>query len=445
MRITPWGFLDKWQQQFLACKGDKILCTGRQVGKSVVCGKDAGDYAHDHPDMEPIVIVAPTERQSNALFDKVLTYLLEYYPKEVHTSGKYKPTKKRICMKNVKDPKKPGVEIYCLPVGLNGLGIRFLTIGRLYVDEASRVPMDVWDAITPALLTTGGDCVFLSTPHGAEGEFYNCWINKDNAYSSFTRFSIDSEKVIRERKFSPAWTEKQREKALMKIEQAKARMSKMKYAQEYLGKFLSNLRRIFSDELIKERMTEERTERCRSRDHEGEYYLGIDVGRIYDPSTYEILWSENAKNVIQCDSIVIERERTTEGARHAIRLNKEWEFAAIGVDDGGMGVGVLDPLLEEDSTKFITTGLNNASKIINSDEDKKELLKEDMINNLLQMMEHGYIKLLKDVDVIASFRSMQFEYRGDTIEIHGDDAHIVEGVMRAAWLVKTKDLNLYIY
>ena len=231
----------------------------------------------------------------------------------------------------------------------------------------------------------------------------------------------------------------------MKIEQAKARMSKMKYAQEYLGKFLSNLRRIFSDELIKERMTEERTERCRSRDHEGEYYLGIDVGRIYDPSTYEILWSENAKNVIQCDSIVIERERTTEGARHAIRLNKEWEFAAIGVDDGGMGVGVLDPLLEEDSTKFITTGLNNASKIINSDEDKKELLKEDMINNLLQMMEHGYIKLLKDVDVIASFRSMQFEYRGDTIEIHGDDAHIVEGVMRAAWLVKTKDLNLYIY
>lgn len=445
MRITPWDYLDPWQKEFLKCLGDKILCTGRQVGKSVICGKDAGDYAIEHPESEPIVIVAPTERQSNALFSKVLTYLLEYYPNEVHTKGKFKPTKKRIVLKNKKHPKKEGVEIYCLPVGLNGLGIRFLTIGRLYVDEASRVPGEVWEAITPALLTTGGDCVFLSTPFGAQGEFYNVWINKDEAYKSFTRFSIDSEKVITERKFSPAWTPKQREKALQKIEQAKARFTKMKFAQEYKGEFLDALRRVFSDELIKACCTGERKERNRRMDNEGDYYLGIDVGRVYDPTTYEIFWAKDIKNVIQCESIVIEREKTTEGARHAIRLHKDWEFDGIGVDDGGLGVGVLDPLLEEDSTKFVVEGLNNASKIINSDDDERPLLKVDMINNLKQMMEHGYITLLNNLDVIASYRSMQFEYKGETIEIHGDNSHIVEGDMRACWIIKTKDLNLYIY
>ena len=41
--------LDPWQKEFLNTQGDKILCTGRQVGKSVICGMDAGEYALNHP------------------------------------------------------------------------------------------------------------------------------------------------------------------------------------------------------------------------------------------------------------------------------------------------------------------------------------------------------------------------------------------------------------
>src|SRR3990167_9489983 len=169
--------LDSWQSKFLETKGDKILCTGRQVGKSIICAMDASIYAVSTPQSQPIVMVAPTERQAYALFGKTLRYLLENYPKEVVTKGRQRPTQTRITLKS-------GVEIYCLPVGASGLSIRFLTIGRLYIDEASRMPEPVWEAITPALLTTGGDTIVISTPFGAQGEFYRIWSNKDGAYDS---------------------------------------------------------------------------------------------------------------------------------------------------------------------------------------------------------------------------------------------------------------------
>ena len=40
--------LDPWQEEFLAVKGDKILCCGRLIGKSVICSIDAGEYAVKH-------------------------------------------------------------------------------------------------------------------------------------------------------------------------------------------------------------------------------------------------------------------------------------------------------------------------------------------------------------------------------------------------------------
>ena len=49
---------DQWQKKFIATKGDKILCCGRQVGKSEICGTDAGEYAIDNPKTQPIVMIA---------------------------------------------------------------------------------------------------------------------------------------------------------------------------------------------------------------------------------------------------------------------------------------------------------------------------------------------------------------------------------------------------
>ena len=87
--------------------------------------------------------------------------------------------------------------------------------------------------------------------------------------------------------------------------------------------------------------------------------------------------------------------------------------------------------------------INNARRSIDRADRKKKLMKEDLYNNLLRLMERGEITLLDDADSILSLRSIQFEY-GDKgqMKIWGSYSHIVEGLIRAAWLAKNKSLNI---
>ena len=62
--------LDPWQKEFLETKGDKILFCGRQIGKSEICAIDCGEYAANNK-KKNILMIAPTERQSFALFQKL--------------------------------------------------------------------------------------------------------------------------------------------------------------------------------------------------------------------------------------------------------------------------------------------------------------------------------------------------------------------------------------
>lgn len=439
MKLT----LDQWQKDFLNTKGDKILCTGRQVGKSVICGQDAGEFAIHNPKSEPIVMIAPTERQAYALFEKTLQYLIENYPSKLVLKGQKRPTKTKIELRN-------GVRIYCLPVGASGIGIRFLTIGRLYVDEASRVPEDVWSAITPALLMTGGDTILLSTPAGAQGEFWRTWINKDKAYNSFTRISIDSEKVVRTRKFCETWTELQREKALVKLEQAKVRMSKKEYAQEYMGEFMPDLHRWFSDDLLRQTCVLKRPSAINKAN---KHYLGCDIARMgEDEGTYEILEKKKDK-LYQVENIVTRKKLTTETEDKILELDKVYDFKFIYIDAGAgtLGVSIFDHLLAHPQTKKKIVAVNNRARSMDRDDQSKtKLVKEDLYGNLLALMEQNQIRLLDDDDVIASLASIQFEYvmksgEPTKLRIFGNYSHIAEGLIRAAIGIKDKSLNNFFY
>ncbi len=55
--------------------------------------------------------------------------------------------------------------------------VRSYTADMVILDEAARIPDDVWGAIEPTLATTDGDLVVASTPEGKRGMFWEVWTN----------------------------------------------------------------------------------------------------------------------------------------------------------------------------------------------------------------------------------------------------------------------------
>jgi hypothetical protein len=401
---------------------------------------DAGEWAINNSNAN-ILMIAPTERQAYALFDKMLSYLVEKYPEKIKL-GKDKPTKSEINLTN-------NTIIYCLPVGTSGLGVRFLTIHRLYIDEASRIPEDVWTAITPSLLTTGGDTIMLSSPFGKQGEFYKCWINKDGVYDSFTRFSCSSEQVMKEREISDTWTEEHRVKSLRKLEQEKARMSNREYMQEYMGQFMDNLFRYFSPELIKKCCTGKRI----SYNRKYKAYGGADLARLgEDLGAYATIIKEHSKMYRHIAHEISRKKLTNETEEIIINLDKIYNYKEYNIDAGAgtLGVSIFDHLLQEPQMSRKIKAINNRTRALNKDMNQHtRLMKEDLYSCLLGMMERGQIELLDDDEIIASLSSVQYEYiieqgKPTIIHIFGDYTHSVEAIIRALWgAYQDKSLNIW--
>lgn len=426
--------LDEWQTEILNTKGNILLCSGRQVGKSTVISIGSSEFAVQNKN-KSVLIISATERQAEELFIKCLNYIIERYPKLIK-KGKDRPTRHIIKLHN-------GSIIRCLPTGMAGVGIRGFTIDRLIADEAAFINEEVWQAVTPMLLTTGGDIILVSTPHGRAGYFWDCYNDE-----RFKVFHVNSEEVIRNRKISESWTEEQRMRALAHLEAEKSKMSSLQYAQEYLGEFVDSLRQFFPDELVKKCMILKRREVMKP---DRVYFLGVDIARMgEDEGTFEIIDRTDRDNIEQVENIITTKTRLNETTDKILNLDSTYKFRAIYIDDGGIGVGVFDYLLEHEQTKRKVVAINNRSRPLDKeDKFKKKILKEDLYNNLLMLMEQGKIKLLDDDEIFQSFKSVQYEYitENNTItkfRIFGNYTHIVEGLIRAAWGAKDKRLNIWV-
>ena len=416
---------DPWQKEVLATKGNKCICSGRQSGKSTIISVDAGEYAVKNP-KKTIMIIAHVERQALLLFEKVLSHIYINY-KPLIKRGKNRPTKHTIKLTN-------GSIIHCLPTGDSGYGIRGYTIDRLYADEAHFINEDVWAAVTPMLATTGGDIILLSTPFGTDGYFFRAFYDK-----KFTSIHVNTEEVAEQRK------EPQRTQMINFLKDEKERMTKLQYQQEYLGLFVGGIQRFIPDELI-DLICKGSTE----YKPVGQKFQGIDIARMGGDET--VLTSVDRikrDRLIQFDLEIPEAQRLTDTVRLIINKDRVINHKRIYLDDGGMGVGVLDPLLEDNQTKRKVEGLNNAKRSIEHEKDgktpKKKLLGEDMAINLKVLMENGKITLLDDSRVRQSLRSMQCDYSDGKLKIYGNYSHIFEAIKRAAYCMKDKSLNIYIY
>ena len=133
-----------------------------------------------------------------------------------------------------------------------------------------------------------------------------------------------------------------------------------------------------------------------------------------------------------------------------LELDKQYKFRAIYIDDGGLGVGVFDFLLENQQTKRKIIAVNNRARPLDREEKhKKKILKEDLYNNLLMLMEQGKIHFLQDDEIYLSLKSVQYEYitstgARTTLRIFGNFTHHAESLIRAAFCSKDKTLNIWV-
>lgn len=333
---------------------------------------------------------------------------------------KGRPTFHKIELKN-------GSKILAEPAGQTGYGLRGFTVDKLVADEAHYIPDAVFVAIRPMLATTGGTLDLLSTPRGNEGFFYDCFQSDD--FYKIHIMSKDCPRITTEF-----------------LGQEKKRMTKLEYCQEYEAEFLDSLMQFFPRELLDSITLSPATSKS-SFSSGGRFFLGVDFGGYGgDENAFVTLY--NGKR----DSLVTNIKTTQEVAAYEtiqeiIRLNEQYNYEKIGVDDGGLGSPILDFMMLNGALKRKCIGLNNASRRVAVDGKAKRLLKEDMYGNLKIMMEQGIIKLPDDEDLRRSLMSIQFHVDKDTknIKIFGRYSHITEGLIRAAWLVKAKGLRLYVY
>jgi len=428
--------LDAWQEEVLAAEGNLCICSGRQVGKSQIVAIKAAEYIALHPG-KGVLIVSVTEDQAELMIQKILLYLEDNHPKLI-CKGKNRPTKHMVKLRNRSNVRTKAV-------GQTGVGMRGFTVDVFVPDEAAYMPEAIWPASTPILLTTGGVTWMLSTPNAMKGYFYEAYTDPK---LGFQTFHVNSEEVAQAR------PEPMRSHMLHHLELERARMTKLQYAQQYLAQFLEELGQFFPDSLINACQVLERTSintpykspAFNSSQGLGEFYLGVDVARMGgDESTFEVL--EEVKDVyFHRENLMRKYTLTTDTTDEVIRLDTLYDFNTIFIDDGGLGVAVFDQLLHEDQTKRKVVPINNARRALDRDETrKKKLLKEDLYMNLKRLMERGEIKLLKDSEVFTSLKSVVIEHteRSGEVRIHGRYTHIVEGLIRAAWSVRCKHLNIY--
>lgn len=209
--MTP----DPWQREFLLCPSRYVmLCCSRGAGKTRVTSALAVHTALFQPGAL-VLLVSRAQRQAQEL--------LRYCKQAVRAL--------RNCGHEVKLAKETetqlefgsGSRILSLP-GKEETIRSFQGVSLLILDEAARVPEDLYGSVSPMTGVTGGRQVLLSTPWGQRGFFWREWHREQ---APWTRFRIPWQRVPRythefieeERaKFGDQWIEQEYECSFSSVE-----------------------------------------------------------------------------------------------------------------------------------------------------------------------------------------------------------------------------------
>ena len=218
---------DPWQKEFLRSTAGRILLNcSRQAGKSTMTALLGVHTAVYHPD-SLVLMLSPSLRQSQELFRKA--------------SGLYErlsgvsPAKSESALKLELENES---RIISLP-GKEQTVRGFSGVNLLAVDEAARVPDELYYAVRPMLAVSGGRLIVLSTPDRARGWFYEAWRSQE----PWERFEIPAVECPRIRAEF--------------LEEEKRNIGESWFRQEYGCEFLASESQAFRREDIERAFEEE--------------------------------------------------------------------------------------------------------------------------------------------------------------------------------------------
>jgi phage FluMu gp28-like protein len=362
-----------YQAELLEDKNKRIVaCMGRQTGKTTTIAMKAIYFADTNPNVT-VLITSPSLRQSMIMFDRIATFV---YSTQRLRNEIVRATRTLIHFEN-------GSRIIALPCSENLL--RGYTAQMVICDEASFMPEEViTQVIFPMLSTTDGYAIFLSTPWGKDHFFYRAFVNP--AYSVH---KVKSEQCpLIKREF---------------LEEMKANMTREAYLMEYEAEFVEALNSYFPQDLIRkcvelaQKLGVELYGSLEAAFPAGDYYAGVDFGKLQDYSVITVLKREgDVLKLVYLYQFPLETPYS-QVIGHLVRANQKFKFRKVLVDQTGVG----EPVLEE----IRNQGLSNVEGLKFTVQTKEELL-----SNLKIAMEQNRLAIPYHRQLCQQINEQQYAY-----------------------------------
>lgn len=213
---------DPWQAKLVRSEAPRVLVNcSRQTGKSTTTAVLADHTAFYKPGSTTLLL-SPSLRQSSELFRKCL----DVYRALDRPVAAEAESALRLELES-------SSRIISLP-GKEGTVRGISKVNLLIIDEASRVPDELYKAVRPMLAVSGGRLVLLSTPFGTRGFFWEAWKNR----KKWDYYEVPATECPR---ISPEFLEEEREN-----------MGDWWFQQEYMCQFLDAESAAFRSEDIEQ-------------------------------------------------------------------------------------------------------------------------------------------------------------------------------------------------
>ncbi|HET8547479.1 MAG TPA: terminase family protein [Bryobacteraceae bacterium] len=196
-----------------------LNCT-RQWGKSTVTAAKAVHRAWTAPG-SLVLVVSRAQRQSGEFVRKAAEFVRRL---GVRARGDG-DNEISLLLPN-------GSRIVGIP-GMEATVRGFSAVNLLLIDEAAKVPDELYDAVTPMIAVGGGDLWLMSTPNGRRGFFWEEWARGGDMWM---RVSVPATECPR----IPEWF----------LAEERRRKTERVFRQEYMCEFADTEAAVFSEDSI---------------------------------------------------------------------------------------------------------------------------------------------------------------------------------------------------